>query len=162
MIAVSMAVLHAAADAIGEPLYRYLAAGGPVRLPLPEIQIFGGGAHAGRRMDVQDFMVMALGAASFDEALVMTAEVYRAAGKLMAERGLRQGVADEGGYWPAFDNNEQALEMLMRAIERAALTRPAIRSPISLDIAASEFGREGAITWGWRAVSSTAMVWLRR
>jgi enolase len=147
MIAVSMAVLHAAADAIGEPLYRYLAAGGPVRLPLPEIQIFGGGAHAGRRVDVQDFMVMALGAASFDEALVMTAEVYRAAGKLMAERGLLQGVADEGGYWPAFDNNEQALEMLMRAIERTRYA-PGDEIAISLDIAASEFGRGGRYRFG--------------
>ncbi len=106
-IAVSMAVLHAAAAAAGEPLYRYLSSGTARRLPLPEIQIFGGGAHAGRRVDVQDFMVMALGASSFDEALVMTAEVYRAAGNLMQARGLLQGVADEGGWWPAFGSNEE-------------------------------------------------------
>ncbi|MBX9962181.1 MAG: phosphopyruvate hydratase, partial [Burkholderiales bacterium] len=99
-IAVSLAVLHAAAAAHGESLWSYLAAGKPVRLPLPEIQIFGGGAHAGRRVDIQDFMVMALGAGSFDEALVMTAEVYRAAGQLMSDAGKLAGVADEGGFWP--------------------------------------------------------------
>jgi len=168
MIAVSMAVLHAAANAIGEPLYRYLAAGGSVRLPLPEIQIFGGGAHAGRRVDVQDFMVMALGAASFDEALVMTAEVYRAAGNLMAERGLLQGVADEGGYWPAFDSNEQALEMLIRAIERARYT-PGDQIAISLDIAASEFGRDGRYRFGLEGrefdsdgLAETLIGWIER
>jgi enolase len=141
-IAVSMAALHAAAAAHGEPLWRYLAQGREVRLPLPEIQIFGGGAHAGRRVDIQDFMVMAPAAASFDHALAMTAEVYRAAGELMKERGLLQGVADEGGFWPAFDGNEQALDMLTRAIERAGY-RPGDEVAISLDIAASEFGRGG-------------------
>ena len=147
LVAVSMAVLQAAAHAIGEPLHRYLAAGQLVRIPLPEIQIFGGGAHAGRRVDVQDFMVMALGAASFDEALVMTAEVYQAAGKLMAERGLLQGVADEGGFWPAFTSNEEALEMLVRAIERSGYTA-GTEIAISLDIAASEFRRNGRYRFG--------------
>ena len=146
-IAVSMAVLHAAAAAAGEPLYRYLCAGRATRLPLPEIQIFGGGAHAGRRVDVQDFMVMALGAHSFDQALVMTAEVYRAAGDLMKARGSLQGVADEGGWWPAFDSNEEALEMLLRAIESAGYV-PGEEVAISLDIAASEFGRAGRYRFG--------------
>jgi enolase len=113
-----------------------------VRLPLPEIQIFGGGAHAGRRIDIQDLMVMALSAGSFDEALAMTAEVYRAAGTLMQERGLLQGVADEGGFWPVFGSNEEALDMLLRAIERAGY-RPGEQIGISLDVAASEFGRNG-------------------
>ena len=141
-IAVSMACLHAAAAAHGEPLWRYLAQGRPVRLPLPEIQIFGGGAHAGRRIDIQDLMVMALSASSFDEALATTAEVYRAGGELMKERGLLQGVADEGGFWPAFSSNEEALEMLVRAIERAGY-QPGEEVGISLDIAASEFGKAG-------------------
>jgi enolase len=141
-IAVSMACLHAAAAAHGEPLWRYLAQGRPVRLPLPEIQIFGGGAHAGRRIDIQDLMVMALSASTFEEALAMTAEVYRAGGELMAEHGLLQGVADEGGFWPAFSSNEDALEMLVRAIERAGY-RPGEEVGISLDIAASEFGQGG-------------------
>jgi len=106
--------------------------------PLPEIQIFGGGAHAGRRVDVQDFMVMVPGANSFDEALEVTAEIYQAAGAIMKQNGSRSGVADEGGWWPVFNSNEQALETLMRAIELAGET-PGDRVVISLDIAASEF-----------------------
>jgi enolase len=142
LVAVSMAALHAAAAARGLPLYRHLLGDGKAVLPLPEIQIFGGGAHAGRRVDIQDFMVVAPQAQSFDQALEWTAEVYRAAGELMAERGLLQGVADEGGFWPAFDSNEAALDALMRAIERAGFT-PGQEIAISLDIAASEFGKHG-------------------
>jgi len=142
VIAVSMAVLHAAAAARGVPLYRHLAGDSEVTLPMPEIQIFGGGAHAGRRVDVQDFMVIPVGAQSFDEALAMTAEVYRAAGDLMQEAGKLQGVADEGGFWPAFDRNEEALDMLLRAIQRARYV-PGEDVAISLDIAASEFGSNG-------------------
>jgi len=144
-IAVSMACIHAAAAAHGEPLWRYLAQGGPITLPLPEIQIFGGGAHAGRRIDIQDLMVMALSAGTFAQALQMTAEVYRAAGKLMQERGKLAGVADEGGFWPDFDSNEEALETLVRAIETAGF-RPGEEVAISLDIAASEFGKGGRYT----------------
>ncbi|CAE6841787.1 phosphopyruvate hydratase [Paraburkholderia domus] len=140
-IATSMAVLNAAAAAAGMPLWRYLAGNQAVRLPLPEIQIFGGGAHAGRRTDIQDFLVMPLGAQSFDEALFMVAEVYRAAGDLMASLGRRAGVADEGGWWPDFTSNEEALEMLTRSIERAGYRHDQVA--ISLDIAASEFGRNG-------------------
>ncbi len=146
-IAVSMAVAHAAASAAGEPLYRHLSGGRAPSLPLPQIQIFGGGAHAGQRVDVQDFMVMALGAHSFGEALVMTAEVYRSAGELMKARGLLQGVADEGGWWPAFESNEAALEMLLRAIEKAGYA-PGDDVAIALDIAASEFGRDGRYRFG--------------
>lgn len=142
IIAVSMATLHAAAASHGLPLYAYLLDEDEVTLPLPQIQIFGGGAHAGRRIDVQDFMVMAPGAASFDQALEWTAEVYRAAGVLMGERGRLQGVADEGGFWPAFDSNEEALDALMEAIERAGLVSGE-EIAISLDIAASEFYENG-------------------
>ncbi|MBP0579092.1 phosphopyruvate hydratase [Labrys sp. LIt4] len=146
-VAVSLAVLHAAAASRGLPLWRYLAGEGEVSLPLPEIQIFGGGAHAGRRTDIQDFMVMAPKAVSFAEALEITAEVYLAAGKIMAERGLLQGVADEGGWWPAFNSNEEALDTLVLAIERAGFT-PGDEVAISLDIAASEFGRDGRYRLG--------------
>ena len=142
VVAVSMAVAHAAAAAQGVPLWRYLSGGKPGRLPLPEIQIFGGGAHAARRIDVQDFMIVAPRAKSFAEALDVTARVYAAAGKLLAERGLLQGVADEGGYWPAFVSNEEALDMLLRAIERAGFA-PGGEAAISLDIAASSFGGKG-------------------
>ena len=119
LIATSLAVLHAAAASAREPLWRYLAQGRDVKLPLPQVQIFGGGAHAGRRTDVQDFMVIATGAKSFTEAMEMTAEVYRCAGELMTERGPLAGVADEGGWWPNFSSNEQALDALVDSIERA-------------------------------------------
>lgn len=142
IVAVSMATAHAAAAAHGVPLWNWLSGGEPGRLPLPEIQIFGGGAHAAGRVDIQDFMVVCPGAATFADALDMTAEVYRAAGRLLAEHGLLQGVADEGGYWPAFSSNEQGLDLLVRAIERAGFT-PGEQVAISLDIAASSFARNG-------------------
>jgi enolase len=144
LIAVSMAALHAAAAAAGEPLWRHLGGADPepVRVPLPEIQIFGGGAHAGRRVDVQDFMVVCPGADSFAEALDWTAAVYQAAGEIMADAGKLMGVADEGGYWPAFSTNEQALDALLKAIERAGF-EPGEQVAISLDIAASDFGEHG-------------------
>ncbi len=141
LIATSMAVLDAAAKSARLPLWKYLAGDTPVTLPLPEIQIFGGGAHAGRRVDIQDFLVMPVGASSMDEALAMVAEVYRAAGQLMADAGKRAGVADEGGWWPDFDGNEDALQMLARAIDKAGYRHGEV--VISLDIAASEFGRDG-------------------
>ena len=142
ILAVSMAAAHAAAAAAGEPLYRYLGNANSVTLPLPQIQIFGGGAHAGRRVDIQDFMIMCPSAGSFAEALDRTAEVYRAAGVLMKEAGTLAGVADEGGFWPEFKTNEQALDMLVRAIQRAGFT-PGKEVSIALDIAASEFGKGG-------------------
>jgi len=142
LVAVSMATLHAAAAAAGEPLWRHLGGTAATVLPLPEIQIFGGGAHARSRVDIQDFMVVAPAAASFGQALEWTAEVYLAAGKLMAESGRLQGVADEGGYWPAFASNEEALETLVRAIERAGFV-PGEHVAIALDVAASEFGAQG-------------------
>jgi enolase len=169
LVAVSMAALHAAAAAAGRPLYAYLLGdAAEAVIPLPEIQIFGGGAHAGRRVDIQDFMVVAPGAASFDQALEWTAEVYLAAGALMAERGLLQGVADEGGYWPAFESNEAALDALMQSIERAGFT-PRHEIAISLDIASSEFHREGRyrLALDGRALDSDQMAemligWLDR
>ena len=142
MIATSMAAAQAAANAQGVALWHYLSDGKAGRLPLPEIQIFGGGAHAARRVDVQDFMIVCPRSASFAEALDITAQVYSAAGKLLAERGLLQGVADEGGYWPAFASNEEALDMVLRAIERAGFS-PGSDVAISLDIAASSFGKDG-------------------
>jgi enolase len=142
LVAASLAVLHTAAAHHRLPLWRYLAQDRPVQLPLPQIQIFGGGAHAGRRVDVQDFMVIATGARSFGEALEMTAEVYRCAGEWMRERGRLAGVADEGGWWPEFSRNEEALDALVTAIERAGYV-PGQDVAIALDIAASEFGRDG-------------------
>lgn len=143
MIATSLATLHAAAAYNEKPLWAHVASayGRKPTMPLPEIQIFGGGAHAGRRVDVQDFMVMVPGATSFDEAMEITSNVYRAAGKIMAKRGHMAGVADEGGWWPVFSSNEEALETLTQAIEDAGEV-PGERVIISLDIAASEFGNK--------------------
>ncbi len=159
LIATSMAIAHAAAAEAGLPLWRYL--GNDCKnffLPLPEIQIFGGGAHAGRRVEVQDFMVIAVGAENYAQALEWTAEVYLSAGKLMSEAGLMRGVADEGGFWPAFDSNEQALDFLMRAIESAEM-QPGEEIAISLDIAATDFYREGCyqLSTDNKAVDSDGM-----
>jgi enolase len=141
-IAVSMACARARAASHGLPLWADLAEGRPCSLPLPEIQIFGGGAHAAGRVDVQDVMVVATGTQDYAEALHWTARVYAAAGEIMAETGRLAGVADEGGHWPVFARNEEALETLVRAIERAGL-RPGADMAIALDIAASEFHEGG-------------------
>ena len=149
-LAVSMAAAHAVAASHHVPLYRLLGGDDATLLPMPQIQIFGGGAHAGRRVDIQDFMVVCPGSQTFAQALEWTAEVYRCAGLLMQERGSLAGVADEGGWWPAFDTNEQALETLVRAIERAGFV-PGEQVAIALDVAASEFGRDGRYTIGLEA-----------
>jgi enolase 1/2/3 len=140
--AVSMAVAHAAAAEAGLPLWRWLGGDEAVTLPLPEIQILGGGAHAAGRLDVQDFLVVCPGASTFAEALDWTAEVYRAAGRLLADAGRLKGVADEGGFWPEFDSNEDALALLVRAIERAGFRAPD-QVAIALDVAATQLGRDG-------------------
>ena len=142
IVATSMAAMHARAAAQHLPLWKALAGDNPVRLPLPEIQIFGGGAHAARRVDVQDFMIMCPGARTFSQALDWTAEVYRAAGAILKKAGKIQGVADEGGYWPAFASNEEALDTLVKSIEDAGFV-PGNDIGISLDIAASEFRKDG-------------------
>ena len=144
-LAVSMAAAHTAAASLGLPLYRYLGGDEATLLPMPQIQIFGGGAHAGRRVDIQDFMIVCPGARDFRQALEWTAEVYRHAGLLMQAKGPLAGVADEGGWWPDFASNEQALETLVAAIERAGFV-PREQVAIALDIAASEFGRGGRYT----------------
>ena len=158
LIATSMAVLQAAANAHHTPLWRYLAGEQVVQMPLPEIQIFGGGAHAGRRIDIQDLLVMPVGAHSTDEALAMVADVYRAAGDLMTDAGRRAGVADEGGWWPDFASNEEALQMLTKSIEKAGYGHGEIM--ISLDIAASEFGSGGVYRPGLEGRSYSRDEWI--
>jgi enolase len=166
-LAVSMAAAHAAAAAGGAPLFEHLADieghPGDFVLPLPQIQIFGGGAHAGRRVDIQDFLIVCPEAETFAQALDWTAEVYRAAGALMKDAGTLAGVADEGGWWPAFKTNEEALETLVAAIERAGF-KPGKQVCIALDIAASEFGRGGAYTLGLegRTLDTEGMIALLR
>jgi len=146
-LAVSMAAAHAVADSLRVPLYEYLGGPEATLLPMPQIQIFGGGAHASGRVDVQDFMVVCPGATNFGQALEWTAEVYRCAGELMQARGARFGVADEGGWWPEFATNEEALTTLVASIERARLI-PGDDVAIALDVAASEFGRQGRYRLG--------------
>jgi len=157
-IAASLAIAQAAAVSQALPLWRYLSNGQAVSLPMPQIQIFGGGAHAGRRVDIQDFLVIPIGAQSFDEALVMVANVYHAAGRLMEQRGKRHGVADEGGWWPDFSSNEEALQTLTLAIETAGYRHDQVA--IALDIAASEFGRHGSYTLGLDKHVYTSEEWL--
>ncbi len=142
LVAVSLACLHASAAAARRPLWRHLAGERPLAMPVPQIQIFGGGAHARARVDVQDFMIVCIGAGSFAECLEWTAEVYAAAGARLAKKGLLQGVADEGGYWPAFKSNEQALEELVLAISDAG-HEPGIDIGIALDVAATQLYRGG-------------------
>lgn len=141
IVATSMASLNLAAACAGIPLWQYLASGNRVRLPLPQVQIFGGGAHAGTRIDIQDLMVIPVGAHSFDQAMAWVAEVYRAAGNLLAGMNRLAGVADEGGWWPAFESNEEALQVLTRSIEKAGFTHDQVA--IALDIAASQLGSAG-------------------
>jgi len=142
LVAVSIACAHAAAAAAKVPLWRHLAGERRVALPVPQIQIFGGGAHARGRVDIQDYLVVCPGAGSFAEALEWTAEVYAAAGARLARRNALQGVADEGGYWPAFRSNEEGLVELVAAIEAAGL-KPGGDVAIALDVAATQLYRGG-------------------
>lgn len=166
MIATSMAVARAAAAAANQPLWQYLGGNGP--MPLPQIQIFGGGAHANRRVDIQDFMVIPVGATEYSEALDWTARVYAAAGRIMADAGNLAGVADEGGFWPNFNSNEAAVETLVRAIEKAGLT-PGTDVAIAIDVAGSTFGQGGIYQLGLErkrvdsdALSEMLLRWLER
>jgi len=148
MIATSMAVAHAAANGEKKPLWQYLRdkethLSEKIVLPLPEIQIFGGGAHAEGHLDLQDFMIMPYGASTFSEAMEWTAEIYLAAGSIMDSQGKRFGVADEGGYWPVFSSNEEAIETLVKSIHLAGFSTDT-QVGISLDIAATQlFSNEG-------------------
>jgi enolase len=142
MVAVSLACAQAAAASAKLPLWRHLAGNRRTALPVPQIQIYGGGAHAGARVDVQDYMVVCIGAGSFGEALEWTAQIYAAAGARLAKRGLLAGVADEGGYWPAFKTNEEPLAELVGSIADAGL-EPGVDAAIALDIAATQLWRGG-------------------
>jgi enolase len=147
ILAVSMAVARAAAVAQGRSLFDYLGNGAGTLLPLPEIQLFGGGRHANGRVDVQDFMIVATGATTCEQALETTFNVFHAAGDLLRERGLLAGVADEGGYWPAFDRNEAVFGAMSEAIVRAGY-EPGRQVAISLDLAASDLYRDGQYRFG--------------
>jgi enolase len=142
MVAVSIACAQADAAAQKIPLWKKLSGERRVALPVPQIQIFGGGAHARGRADVQDYMVICTGAGSFAEALEWTSQIYAAAGARLAKRGALHGVADEGGYWPSFKSNEEGLAELVGAIADAGF-EPGADVCIALDIAATQLYRAG-------------------
>ena len=142
ILGVSLAAAHAAAASIGTPLYRYLGGAQARLLPLPLANVLNGGVHADNNVDLQEFMVCPVGAATFTEALRSVAEVYHALKKVLADRKLSGGVGDEGGFAPRLDSNEEALELLVEAIKKAGY-RPGEDVSIALDPAASEFYKNG-------------------
>ncbi len=142
IVAVSLACAQASAAAARKPLWQHLAGERRVAMPVPQVQIFGGGAHARSRVDIQDYMVVCTGAGSFAESLDWTAEVYRAAGARLAKKGALQGVADEGGWWPSFKSNEEGLAELVGAISDAGF-EPGADVGIALDAAATQFYKGG-------------------
>ena len=142
ILAISTAVLDAAAKYEGCALYQYLGKGSGDLLPIPEIQIIGGGAHADWRVDVQDFLLIANGAESYEETLEITYNVYKATRTILRQKGRYFGVADEGGFWPHFESHAQIFETLVSAIEKAGYV-PGKHASIALDIAASDLFDQG-------------------
>ena len=142
ILAVSLALAKAAAASAGQALYRHLAAGRMARLPLPMMNIINGGAHADNNVDMQEFMVLPVGAPSFSEALRWGVEVFHSLKGLLKARGLSTAVGDEGGFAPDLQSNEQALEIIMAAIAAAGF-RPGADIALGLDVASSEFYAAG-------------------
>jgi len=143
LLAVSLAVARAAADEAGLPLYRYVGGVDAHVLPMPLFNVLNGGAHADSNVDVQEFMLAPVGAASFEEALRWGAETYHQLGRLLHDRGLSTGLGDEGGFAPNLDTNERALELLVEAIAAAGY-EPGREIALALDVAATELYRDGA------------------
>ncbi len=142
ILAVSLATAKAAADALRLPLYRYL--GGPLAnlLPVPLMNVINGGAHASNNVDFQEFMIVPVGASSFKEALRWGAEIFASLSKVLDAQGLLTGVGDEGGFAPNLESNQAALELLLAAIEKAGY-KPGEQVALALDVAASEFCKNG-------------------
>ena len=143
ILAVSCAVAKAAADECSLPLYRYLGGAGEMQLPVPLMNVINGGAHANNRIDMQEFMLVPLGAPTFREALRYGAEVFHTLKKLIDGRGMPTTVGDEGGFAPNLPSNEAALQLLVEAIEKAGY-QPGTEVALAIDCAASEFHRDGA------------------
>ncbi|KIO48849.1 phosphopyruvate hydratase [Nitrosospira sp. NpAV] len=142
VLAVSLAVAKAAAEESGLPLYRYLGGAGSMSMPVPMMNIINGGAHANNRLDMQEFVIIPLGAQSFREALRCGAEIFHTLKGLLDGRGINTAVGDEGGFAPSLDNNEAALQLIVEAIEQAGYL-PGPDVAIGLDCASSEFFRDG-------------------
>ncbi len=143
LLAVSCAVAKAAAEECSLPLYRYLGGAGEMQLPVPLMNVINGGAHANNAIDLQEFMLVPLGAPTFREAVRYGAEVFHTLKKLIDARGMPTTVGDEGGFAPNLPSNEEALQLLVEAIDKAGYT-PGTDIALALDCAATEFYREGA------------------
>ncbi len=145
VLGVSLAVAKAAAASIEQPLYRYVGGANAHVLPVPMMNVINGGAHADNNVDVQEFMIMPVGAASFGESLQWGVETYHALRTVLSERGLATAIGDEGGFAPNLSSNEEAIQLLLEAIERAGRT-PGEEIAIALDVASTEFFADGVYT----------------
>ena len=141
-LAVSMAVAKAAAEESGLPLYRYFGGSGAMQMPVPMMNVINGGAHADNNLDLQEFMIIPVGAPSFREAVRYGAEVFHSLKKLLHSRGLTTAVGDEGGFAPSVGSHEEAIKLILQAIEQAGY-EPGTQVALGLDCAASEFYRDG-------------------
>ena len=142
ILAVSLAVAKAAAEESSLPLYRYLGGSGPMSMPVPMMNVINGGVHANNNIDLQEFMIVPLGAQSFREALRYGTEIFHTLKKMLHQKNMATTVGDEGGYAPNLDNNEAALQLIMQAIEQAGYL-PGADVAIALDFASSELFSEG-------------------
>lgn len=157
ILGVSLATAKAAAETLGLPLYRYL--GGPLAnvLPVPLMNVINGGSHANNNVDIQEFMIVPVGAPSFKEALRWGAEVFESLSKVLKAEGLLTGVGDEGGFAPNLKSNQAALDLLIAAIEKAGY-KPGEQVALALDVAASEFYKDGQYTYDGVAHSPTELI----
>ncbi|MBB5393487.1 MULTISPECIES: phosphopyruvate hydratase [unclassified Herbaspirillum] len=142
MLAVSMAVAKAAAEESGLPLYRYFGGSGSMQMPVPMMNVINGGAHADNNLDLQEFMIIPVGAPSFREALRYGAEVFHTLKKILHDRGLATSVGDEGGFAPNVSSHEEAIKLIIEAIEKAGY-EPGTQIALGLDCAASEYYKDG-------------------
>lgn len=154
MLAVSMATAKALAMHYKLPLFRFLGGANASKMPVPMMNILNGGAHAANNIDIQEFMIMPVGAKSFSEAVRMGAEVYHALGKILKSRGMATSVGDEGGFAPDLPSDEAAIEVILEAIEAAGYTTEQVR--IALDAASSEWTTEGGYRLPKRGTQYTA------
>ena len=158
MLAVSMAVARAAAEEAGLPLYRYFGGMGGMQMPVPMMNVINGGAHANNNLDLQEFMIIPVGAPSFREALRYGAEVFHALKKIMHDKGMSVAVGDEGGFAPNVDSHEAAIQMILQAIENAGYTAGE-QIALGLDCAASEFYKDGLYHLSGEGLQLTSAQW---
>lgn len=160
ILGVSMACARAAANYVGLPLYRYLGGMGAVQMPVPMMNVINGGAHANNNLDLQEFMIIPIGAPSFHEAVRYGAETFHALKKIINGRGMSTAVGDEGGFAPNIDSHEEAIELIIEAI-KAAGYEPGKDIAIGLDCAASEFYEDGKYVQKGQGKTYTAEEWIK-